>query len=229
MRTQQQPIDRARLTVSSIVNTLAVSRAPGPGPRRSVGARVWPRQVADARGLGGAGHRVSYTSHSRPRSNLATFRDTVYDPALKAANLDDFLSHAVDGSGDVVLLFFPEGGAWGRLRLSTALVPSNTAFPALPEDVIMKGMFGLAPLRYDIMAHHINLNSYSTPNSVCAAATAPLPGYQATTMASQHVSILCCYTCQGSQGGDGCPADDKDTLGNASFIDHHGGPHRPQL
>ena len=218
MRTQQQPIDRARLTVSSIVNTLAVSRAPGPGPRRSVGARDGLLRPAHVRPpLAGA-----------IRVHRHCGEVQVLEPGKRPTST---ISSAMQSTaqGTLYYYFFPRGGAWGRLRLSTALVPSNTAFPALPEDVIMKGMFGLAPLRYDIVAHHINLNSYSTPNSVCAAATAPLPGYQATTMASQHVSILCCYTCQGSQGGDGCPADAKDTLGNASFIDHHGGPHRPQL
>lgn len=71
----------------------------------------------------------------------------------------------------------------------------------------------------ELLAHHINLNDGRyTPNTVCAGASAPLPGYQVTTAASQHLSILC-YTCQGAQGGDACPEVARQhTLGNANFF-----------
>jgi uncharacterized surface protein with fasciclin (FAS1) repeats len=125
---------------------------------------------------------------------------TSFSAYLDSANLSSFLA-----SNDTPF------GVFGY----TVLAPSDTAFSALPED--MKGMFDVASLRYEILSHHMNLVDPNTPNEVCARASAPLPGYQVTTMASQHLSILC-YACAGAQGGDACPTVvAKHTLGGATF------------
>ena len=98
----------------------------------------------------------------------------------------------------------------------TVLAYSDAAFSALPKA--MKGMFDVASLRDEFLAHHINLRASGTPNSVCAAAGAPLPGYNVTTSASQNLAILC-FTCDAIPGrGDGCPTVSAEhTLGNATF------------
>lgn len=98
----------------------------------------------------------------------------------------------------------------------TVLAPSDAAFLALPEAE--KAMFdNVASLRYEILSHHINLRT-TTPNAVCAAAGAPLPGYNVITTASQTLAILC-YTCPGARGGDACPTVTAEhTLGNKTFV-----------
>ena len=145
------------------------------------------------------------------QNGLQNVKPTVGDVIKNNANLTTFAAslEAAD-----LLSFLAGPTAFGVFGY-TVLAPSDAAFAALPEA--MKGMFDVASLRYEFLSHHINLRT-TTPNAVCAAAEAPLPGYQVTTMASQHLSILC-YTCKGAQGGDACPnVVAKHTLGNATFV-----------
>jgi len=105
----------------------------------------------------------------------------------------------------------PGNGVFGY----TVLAPSDAAFLALPEGIHLEDLEAI--VRYEFLSHHINLRM-TTPNAVCAAAGAPLPGYNVTTTASQTLAILC-YTCPGAQGGDACPTVAAEhTLGNKSFI-----------
>ena len=136
---------------------------------------------------------------------------TNFAASLESANLSSFLS-------DPSVPF----GAFGY----TVLAPSDAAFSALPE--LAKATLDVASLRYEILSHHIILDGTTTPNAVCAAAGAPLPGYNVTTTASQTLAILC-FTCRGAQGGDACPtvparemcvgdACPTVALGNTSFV-----------
>eukprot|EP01043_Picozoa_sp_COSAG02_P030738 COSAG02_NODE_1977_length_10205_cov_5.317633_11_plen_606_part_00 len=141
---------------------------------------------------------------------VAPLNPTVGDVIKHHANLTSFAASLVSAN---LSSFLGEPTAFGVFGY-TVLAPSDAAFSALPEA--MKGMFDVESLRYEILSHHINLRT-TTPNAVCAAATAPLPGYNVTTMASQALSILC-YTCPGARGGDACPTVlATQTLGNATF------------
>ena len=158
-----------------------------------------------------------------PTGGNQPLTSSVADVIKNHANLTTFA--AALGSAE-------SGPVWASAKLSsflsapapfgvlgyTVLAPSDAAFSALPE--VEKGMFDVASLRYEFLSHHINLGTTTavTPNAVCAAAGAPLPGYNVTTTASQTLAILC-YTCPGARGGDACPTVTAEhTLGNKTFI-----------
>ena len=135
-------------------------------------------------------------------ANLTTFAASLesassgYDPfGSGALNLSSFLSAPT-----------PFG-----VNGYTVLAPSDAAFAALGDK---KALLDVVSLRYEILSHHINLET-TTPNAVCAAAHDPLPGYNVTTTASQTLAILC-YTST-SYPYPYPTVTAKHTLGNATF------------
>jgi len=117
------------------------------------------------------------------------------------------------GSGALNLSSFLFTPAPEGLFGYTVLAPSDAAFAALGDK---RALLDVAALRYEILSHHINLDP-TTPNTVCADADAPLPGYNVTTAASQTLAISCSGYTRPAALRPLPQVTAKHTLGNATF------------